>query len=113
MPAPISSVQDYFDTLDDRFVSEASKGVEHVYQFEFSGDQGGTWHVEVNDGSMNVHEGAHDAPSAVISTAPEIWVKIINADMTGLRAVITRKMKVSGNTAAARKMQKIFPINSK
>ena len=101
MPAPITSVQNYFDTLNDRFVADASKGVDYVYQFEFDK---GTWHV-------HVHDGAHADPASTLETTEEHWVKIVNGDMSGMRAVMTRKMKVSGNIAAARKMQKIFPTN--
>ena len=108
MPAAISSVQDYFATLNDRFVADAAKGVDYVYQFEFDN---GTWHVHVNDGSMTIAEGAHAEPASVLQTKEEHWVKIVNGDMSGMRAVMTRKMKVNGNIAAARKMQKIFPTN--
>ncbi len=108
MPARISSVQDYFDTLNDRFVADASKGVDYVYQFEFDC---GTWHVHVNDGSIDVNSGAHADPASTLQTKEEHWVKIVNGDMSGMRAVMTRKMKVNGNIAAARKMQKIFPTN--
>ena len=108
MPTNISSVQDYFDTLDARFVPDASKGVDAIYQFEFDV---GTWHVHVNDGAMNINQGAHTDPASTIQAKEADWVKIINGEMNGLRAVMTRKMKVSGNISAARKMQKIFPTN--
>ncbi len=109
MPAAITSVNDYFNTLNDRFVAEAAKGVDFVYQFEF-GDKG-TWHVHVNDGSLSINEGGHEDPASTLQTTEEYWIKIVNGDMSGMRAVVTRKMKVNGNIAAARKMQKIFPTN--
>lgn len=108
MPDNISSVQEYFDTLDARFVPDASKGVDAVYQFEFDV---GTWHVHVSDGSMAINSGQHGEPASTIQAKEADWVKIINGDMNGLRAVMTRKMKVTGNISAARKMQKIFPTN--
>ncbi|MFT4974869.1 MAG: hypothetical protein ACI8S6_000752, partial [Myxococcota bacterium] len=46
---PVSSCQEYFDTLDTRFVQTASKGVDAIYQFNLSGDGGGVWHVFVKD----------------------------------------------------------------
>lgn len=109
MASKISSCKEYFDTLNDRFVSDASKGLNAIYQFELSGDEGGTWHVIVNDGSIEVCEGAHAEPSAVVTSKAPDFVKISNGDINGLRAVMTRKMKIAGNLVLARKMQHMFP----
>lgn len=107
---PISSCQEYFDTLDGRFVASASKGVDAVYQFELSGDGGGTWHVIVSDGAMEVKEGAHASPSSTVTAKAADYVKIANNEMNGLRAVMTRKMRIAGNLVLARKMQNMFPV---
>ena len=112
MAKRISSVQEYFDTLGDRFVQSASKGVNAVYQFEISGDGGGTWHVAVADGAMEVHQGAHASPSSTVTSKAADYVKIANGDMNGLRAVMTRKMRIAGNIVMARKMQAMFPTGN-
>ena len=105
----IDSVQNYFDTLGDRFVADASDGVDATYQFTLKGDGGGTWHVKVADGGMEVGQGGVDAPDSTIEAKSGDWVKIVNGDMSGMRAVMTRKMKVGGNVTLARKMQQMFP----
>jgi putative sterol carrier protein len=107
---PIASCQEYFDTLDGRFVASASKGVSAVYQFELTGDGGGIWHVVVSDGSMEVKEGNHPEPSSTVTANAADYVKIANNEMNGLRAVMTRKMKIGGNLVLARKMQNMFPV---
>ncbi len=112
MAKRVSTVQEYFDTLGDRFVADASKGVQAVYQFEISGDGGGTWHVAVDDGSMQVHQGAHDKPSSTVTSKAADYIKICNGDMNGLRAVMTRKMRIGGNIVMARKMQSMFPTGN-
>lgn len=109
MAKRIHSCQEYFDTLDDRFVDEASRGLHAVYQFELAGDGGGTWHVVVADGSLQVCAGAHREPSAVVSSKAPDFVRISNGDINGRRAVMTRKMKVRGNLLLARKMEHLFP----
>ncbi len=112
MAVAISSVPEYFATLDQRFVQTASEGVEAVFQFEISGDGGGTWHVVVKDGAMSVGEGTHAKPSAVVTAKAADYVKIANGKMNGLRAVMTRKMKITGNLVMARKMQHMFPTGN-
>ena len=112
MAARIESVQEYFDTLGQRFVQSASEGVQAVFQFDISGDDGGMWHVIVNDGAMEVHSGTHDSPSATVTAKAADYVKIANGDMNGLRAVMMRKMKIGGNLVMARKMQHMFPTGN-
>ena len=110
MSFKIDSVQNYFDTLDKRFVADASGGVDATYQFTMKGDGGGTWHVVVKDGGMTVNEGPCDSPDSTIECKKASdWVKIVNGDMSGMRAVMMRKMKVGGNVTLARKMQQMFP----
>ncbi len=109
MSFQINSVQEYFDTLDKRFVPDASGDVDATYQFTLKGDGGGTWCVAVKDGGMTVSEGAIDAPDSTIEAKCGDWVKIVNGTMSGMRAVMMRKMKVGGNVTLARKMQQMFP----
>ena len=107
---PISSCQEYFDTLEDRFVPSASEGIDAIYQFELLGDGGGTWHVVVKDGAIEVGEGSHPTPSSTVTAGAGDYVKIANDEMNGLRAVMTRKMLIGGNLVLARKMQAMFPV---
>jgi len=108
----IASCQEYFDTLADRFVESASKGVTAVFQFDLSGDGGGKWHVTVDDGALEIGQGQHDNPTATVEAGASNYVKIANGEMNGLRAVMTRKMKINGNLVMARKMQHMFPTGN-
>ena len=112
MAKRVDTVQEYFDTLNDRFVQSASKGVEAIFQFEISGDAGGTWHVIVKDEQLEINAGEHESPSARIVSSDANYLKICNGDMNGLRAVMTRKMKIQGNLVLARKMQHMFPTGN-
>ncbi len=107
---PIKTCQEYFDTLDRRFVASASKGVHAVYQFDLTGPGGGVWHVAVADGAIAVNTGPHAEPNSTVEASAEDYVKIANNEMNGLRAVMTRKMKIGGNLVLARKMQNMFPV---
>lgn len=112
MQPRIETVKQYFETLDQRFVQSAAQGVDAVFQFDIGGDGGGTWHVAVKDGVMEVGEGPHPRPSAVVTALAADYVQIANGDMNGLRAVMTRRMKISGNLVIARKMQQMFPTGN-
>src|SRR5512140_2917991 len=107
--ARVSSVKEYFDTLPARFVASAAKGVNAVFQFELSGDGGGTYHVQVSDGTMAVHEGPAPSPSTTLKMTAEHYVKMANGDLNGAMAYMKGQLKVSGNVMLAQKMQAIFP----
>lgn len=107
--AHVSTVKEYFDTLPDRFVPSAAKGVNAIFQFELAGDGGGTYHVTVRDGAMAVAEGATPSPSATLKMSAENYVKMANGELNGAMAYMKGQLKVTGNVLLAQKMQAIFP----
>ncbi len=114
MSAPVvSTVNEYVDTLDKRFVPEATKGMSAVFQWELSGDDGRTFHAVVNDGAVEVCEGAHDSPKVTLKMNGADYVQVVNGKMNGRLAAMKGKLKVGGNIMMARKMEKIFPIAKK
>src|SRR5262245_35668577 len=105
----VASAQEYFDTLSQRFQAGASKGVKAVFQFELTGDGGGTYHVVVSEGTMNVVTGAHATPTATIKMNAADFVKMANGQINGMQAYMKGQMKISGNMLMAQKMQGMFP----
>ena len=105
----VNSVKEYFDTLTERFQPEGAKNVQAVFQFELSGDSGGTYHVIIDNGTMQVIEGAHTTPNATIKMAGDDYVKLVNGKINGTMAFMKGQMKVTGNMLLAQKMQAIFP----
>jgi len=107
--AHVSTVKEYFDTLPNRFVPSAAKGLRAVFQFELAGDGGGTYHVTVEDGAMKVAEGPSPSPSAVLKMSADNYVKMANGELNGAMAFMKGQLKVTGNVMLAQKMQAIFP----
>jgi putative sterol carrier protein len=107
----VTTVQEYFDTLQNRFSPEGAKTVQAVFQFELAGEGAGcgTWHVVVDHGTMKVNQGAHTAPTATIKMTGDDWVKMVNGQLNGAMAFMKGQMKVTGNVLMAQKMQAIFP----
>ncbi len=105
----VTSVKEYFDTLDQRFQPEGAKNLQAVFQFELSGDGGGTYHILVDNGTMKVVEGAHATPTATIKMTGEDYVKMVNGKINGTMAFMKGQMKVTGNMLLAQKMQAMFP----
>ncbi len=110
MAGIFGSVQDYFDTLEARFQADKADGVDAVIQWNIEGPSGGDWHVLVKEGAFTLHTGSHADPSVAIVINDDNWLKLINGQLNGPMAVMTRKMKVNGNIRLARKMDQMFPL---
>jgi putative sterol carrier protein len=113
MSLEVHSVEEYFSTLPQRFQAAAAKSIDAVFQFELSGDDAGTYHVIVKEGTMQVVKEAHPSPTATIKMKGEDYVKMVNGQLNGAMAFMKGQMKVTGNVLLAQKMQAIFPPNKK
>ncbi|MCA9693100.1 MAG: Rieske 2Fe-2S domain-containing protein [Nannocystaceae bacterium] len=105
----VASVREYFDTLGERFVADAARDVDAVFQWELAGDDGGTFHAEVRAGALSLHEGSHAAPTVVLVMAADDYVRMVNGELDGVRAFATGKGKIRGSVSAAMKMRALFP----
>jgi putative sterol carrier protein len=109
MGLQVDSVKQYFDTLQERFIASAAKGVKATYQFELAGDGGGTYHVTVDDGTMTVTEGPAASPNTTIKMAAGDYIQMVNGKLSGTMAFMKGKLKVTGNVMLAQKMNAFLP----
>jgi putative sterol carrier protein len=99
-------VQEFFETLPSRADMSKTAGMNNSYAFDIEG--AGQWTVRVEDGSVDVVEGAQDA-DVTISASQEIFQKIVAGEQNPTSAYMTGKLKLKGDMGAAMKLQKLFP----
>ena len=109
MNTRISSVKEYFETLPQRFVAPASKGLHAIFQYELSGNGGGTYHAKVNDGTLEVVEGASEEPTVTAKLNADSFVKMANGELSPVMAYMKGQMKITGNVMLAQKWLVTFP----
>ena len=109
MSEQVTSAKQYFETLGARFQMQAALGVQAVFQFELSGEGGGTYHISVDNGAFTVSEQAHPAPTVTLRMKADDYVNLVNGKLNGQVAFMTGKMKIDGNVMMAMKMQSLFP----
>ncbi len=78
-----------------------------VFQFEITGDNGGTFHAKVADGKAEVVEAAHDNPNVTIIISLEDFDKLIDRKLNATTAFMSGKLKVKGDMAMAMKLQSL------
>jgi putative sterol carrier protein len=99
------TVQEFFATLPSRIDAANTAGITNSYLFEIN--DVGTWLVDVKDGAVTVTEGEGDA-DVRIGMSEEVFQKLLARKQNPMRAVMTGKIKVKGNMAAATKLQKLL-----
>lgn len=111
-PAPslrVSSADEYFATLGQRFAPSGSAGVDAVFQWKLSGERALERYAVVRDGTMELHPGAHDSPTVTIAMSADDYVRMVNREIDGAWAFTTGRGKLSGSVPMAMKMRQIFP----
>jgi len=99
------AAKDFFAGLESRTDASKLAGMNNSYLFDIEGE--GQWLVEVNDGALNVTEGAGEA-DATIATSGETFAKIVDGQQNATTAYMTGKLKIKGDLGAAMKLQKLF-----
>jgi putative sterol carrier protein len=99
-----ASVSEFFESLKTVDASRTA-GMHNSYQFEIEG--AGQWLVKVDDGSIDVSEGAGEA-DCTIAASEENFMKIVNGEQNATTAYMTGKLKIKGDMGAAMKLQKLF-----
>ncbi len=104
-----STPQEVFDAMRQAFVPEKAVAVHARYQFNITGQSGGDWWIEVNDGKFKMGRGSIDHPDVTIVASDRDWVALSNDKLSGVWASLTGRLKVRGDQALARKLDKMFP----
>jgi NAD(P)-dependent dehydrogenase (short-subunit alcohol dehydrogenase family)/acyl dehydratase/putative sterol carrier protein len=102
------TVSDIFAGLTDAFQADQATGVDVVFQFDISGEAGGSWQVVVKDGACEVAEGSHGSPTTTIKMGDEDFVKMITGALNAMAAYTGGKLKIEGDLMKSQLIEKLF-----
>ncbi len=105
-----TQVNDVFAKMPDAFNAAAAQGLDAVFQFEITGEGGGNWNVVVKDGTCQVNEGNHEAPSVTLNMSAETWVGMVNKEVNGMQAFMTGQLKATGDIMLAQRIEQLFQL---
>lgn len=97
--------KEYFEVsvpkkLEDK--PELAQKINAIYQFEISGDDGGTWTVDLVN--SKVHEGEDANAKCTVKTKSEDFMKIVNGQLNAQMAFMSGKLKIGGDMGLAMKL---------
>jgi len=102
-----TSVQEIMERIANLDPSRA-QGINGVALFDLSGEGGGKWTISVSDGEISVEEGETTPPDVTLSMAADDFVAMANGELNPVSAFMQGRIKMSGNTALAMRLQSIL-----
>ena len=101
--------EDKFNLLKSRFVDLDVSNVEDVVlEFNITGEGSGTFYAKVKDGKLDIQPYNYYDSDASISANFDIFMKIINKDISPVSAFFKGAIKVKGNINKALVLEKII-----
>lgn len=110
MADKVSTVAELQTRLGESFQADKTSGMDTVFQFDLSGDNGGAFWLHVQDGAFTNGDGVHDNPSLTINATADDFIKVVNGDLAVMSAFMGGKIKIKGDMGLAMKLQTIFPF---
>ncbi len=86
---------------------EKAKSINAVYQFNITGDQGGTWTVDLASDPPTVSEGESGKAQCTITIADQDWLGLLAGKLNGQQLFMSGKLKIAGDMSLAMKLQKV------
>ncbi|HBH79669.1 MAG TPA: SCP-2 family sterol carrier protein, partial [Nitrospira sp.] len=92
-----------------KFDKEAAENLDAVYQFDLQGDQGGQYHLVVQNGTCLMKDGAHADPHVTLSMTGEDCIKVLNGQVSGMMMAMSGRLQVTGDIGLAMQLKSLFP----
>jgi putative sterol carrier protein len=105
-----ATLQEIVHAMPQYANADAIKGVNKTVQFNFSGEEPGSYYLVLQDGTVTAHEGTADAADVTVDAPSEVWKSISTGDTNGAVAFMMGKFKASGDITLLMAMQNWFDI---
>ncbi|XP_010586320.2 hydroxysteroid dehydrogenase-like protein 2 isoform X1 [Loxodonta africana] len=107
--AASGSVAETFRIVKETVSDDVVKATQAVYQFDLSGEDGGTWFLDLKSKGGNVGHGEPpDRADVVMTMSAEDFVKMFSGKLKPTMAFMSGKLKIKGNMALAIKLEKVM-----
>lgn len=104
-----NTVEEFFRVLPDKLDLDAAEGLDAVYQFDLSGEQGGQYYVLIHEGSCRVTRGSHADPHVTLSLSGEDCIRVLNGQLKGTAVAMSGRLRISGDMGLALQLGSLFP----
>jgi putative sterol carrier protein len=105
-----SSVEEIFQEIEKVLNAnpEPIKGREIVYQFDLSGDDAGSYQLQIADGKAKVEKGTPVEAACALQMSDSNFRQFLLGNLNGTAAFMTGKLKIKGNIGEAMKLENML-----
>ena len=103
------NIKQFLGGLPLIFQREKSKGMEAVYHFSFTGEDTTDATVKISNQILEINEGHSGNPDLVVNADSNTWVKFLRGEVSIIKALLFRKIKVKGSIGLLKQFAAFFP----
>jgi putative sterol carrier protein len=104
----LTNMRQTLDGLASSASADKLKGIDATILFDVTGDDGGQWTVNIDDGQVSIEEEAPESPDVTVRAASKDLKALIKGELNPMAAFMQGKLKVTGDMSLAMQMQKLF-----
>ena len=104
------SVADVFNTMADTFNADAAKGVDVVFQFCISGNDGGNWACIIKDKTCVIDTGMNEQAVCTLKMADSDFRDMMTGKLPAMQAYTSGKLQIEGDVMKSQLIEKLFKI---
>ena len=90
------------------FNPEAAGDLAAEIQFDVTGDEPGSYYLQIENGVCTFHEGESSSPTMTIRTPSEVWLAVSRGEMDGQMAFMQQSYTVEGDFSLLMKLNDLF-----
>ncbi len=92
------------------FMPDKAVGVDTVFQYHLTGEEGGDWIITIKDGKCKVAEGIAENPKLTVTADGREFGDILLGKMDAMAAFMQGKLQLKGDLNYALKLTSFFKM---
>ena len=104
------SVKELVKNHEKAFKPEVAEGVEAVIQYHLTGDEGGDWIINIDEGKCTVAEGTAKNPTMTLTAEAQDFKDVLTGKADGMQYFMQGKLKLAGDLNLAMKLTTFFKM---
>jgi len=100
-----------FDKMAGTFNADAAAGVDVVFQYNITGDNGGNWYCVIKDNACAIEAGRHDKPVCTLKMADGDFIAMMSGKLPAMQAYTSGKLTIEGDIMKSQLLEKLFTLN--
>lgn len=110
----MASTQEIFYRIQESLAADPNRtgGLEAVYQFNLTGEDGAAYHIVLTPNSALVSEGEAESFDCKVELAADDFKDMVEGKLTGAKAFMLGKLRVKGSIGLAMRLETVLKAYS-